>query len=57
MYKTGLRDGKAGEQRVSEEELYNQEALHGKNESELVKSVLGLAYAAYSAGYDEAKRG
>lgn len=51
MYKAGLRDSKAGERRVSKAELHNQ------NESELVKSVLELAYAAYSAGYDEGKRG
>lgn len=51
MYKAGLRDGKAGEHRVSKSKLHNQ------NESELVKSVLDLAYSSYSAGYDEAKRG
>nr|WP_325186475.1 hypothetical protein [uncultured Oscillibacter sp.] len=57
MHEIGLRDSKAGERRVSKAELYNQAALHDQNESELVKSVLDLAYAAYSAGYDEGKRG
>lgn len=51
MYKAGLRDGKAGEHRVSKSELYNQ------NESELVKSVLDLAYSSYLAGYGEGERG
>lgn len=57
MYEAGIRGGKAGERRVSKAELYNQAKLYDRNESELVKSVLSLAYAAYSAGYSEGERG
>lgn len=56
MYKTGLRDGEAGERRVSKAELYNQAKPRDQNESELVKNVFDLAYAAYSMGFDEGRR-
>ena len=56
MYKTGVRDGKAGERLVSKAELYNQAKPRDQNESELVKNVFDLAYATYSMGFDEGRR-